>query len=320
MLDHPSAIDRAPSRSDGAPNAGDTGCAQRIHACRAAYLAQAPGSRMGALQTIELGRLRARMGRRWSELRDRVVGLVQQALARELGAGDLYVDLGADLLHVVRVGRGRAEVERHGELLAAEVTAWLWGTVPRGVSLSVRTLPFDPGGLLHESMTAAELRACLDGCAQRRECHPAPTECRLPRALQPRFQLILQLRKRLVSAYRLAAWAEGAVFSTSPSDALATELDEWALHQALQLGREPVQDRAPALLLPIHYATLAGMQPRAVHPALQAAAGPLRAAADIRGAGPPGRCAPGPRPRADELSTAVLPGHGRAPGARSHEP
>src|SRR4051795_5247253 len=201
MLDHPPAIDRAPSRSGGAPSAGNTDCGQHIQACRAAYLAQAPGARLGALQTIELGRLRARMGRRWSELRDRVVGLVEQALARELAAGDLYVDSQADLLHVVRVGRGRAEVERHGELVAAEGTARPWGTVPRGVSLSARTLPFDPGGLLHEAMTAAELRDCLDACAQRHERCPAAAGGTLPAGLQPRFQPILELRKRLVSAY-----------------------------------------------------------------------------------------------------------------------
>ena len=38
----------------------------------------------------------------------------------------------------------RREVERHGELLAAEVTARLCGTLPGGAIVRVTTLPFDP--------------------------------------------------------------------------------------------------------------------------------------------------------------------------------
>ena len=270
MLDHPPALDRPPPAPGGAPGvlhqgsqgaAGNAGWEQRIQACRAAYLTQPPGTRLGWLQTIGLGRLRTRLGSRWPELRERVVALVEHALAHELGPRDLYVDASPDLLHIVRIGRERAEVARHGELLTAEVTARLWGTVPRGVALTVRTVPFDVADLLHDAMTVGELRAQLDACAQRHELAPAAAQGVLAASLQPRFQPILHVRKRLVSAYRLTAWGEGAAF-VAPSEACASELDAWSLRQALELCRRPAPGRAPALVLPVHYATLVGMRRR----------------------------------------------------------
>ena len=98
------------------------------------------------------------MGRRWGELRDRVVGLVQQAWRASLGAGELYVDLGADLLHVVRVGRGRAEVERHGEAAQQSEVTWP-GSGARCPGELAERPHLCPSltwrGLLHELMTAA---------------------------------------------------------------------------------------------------------------------------------------------------------------------
>jgi hypothetical protein len=58
------------------------------------------------------------------------------------------------------------------------------------------------------------------------------------------------LRKRLVSAYRL----------TSPDPAAADDL--WAIAMANACLRETAGARAPALIVPVHYATLAEMRAR----------------------------------------------------------
>ena len=272
MLDHSPATDRALSRAGGAlsrpvdgSDAGalDAGWAQRIQACRAAYLVQPPGARLGLLQTIGLGRLRARLGPRWTELRGRAVALIEQALARELGPRRPLCRLG---------GRPAARrSDRSGPRRGG--TPWR-AACRRGHQPSLghgppRRQPECPHAAVRRRCPAARsddlgraarmprpLRAASGTAARasrqwgsRRDCSPA-------------FSRSCNLRKRLVSAYRLTAWAEGVAFSPSPPDALAAALDEWSLRHALELCRQPAQGRVPALVLPVHYATLAGMRQR----------------------------------------------------------
>ena len=157
-------------------------------------------------------------------LRYRAVGQIQTGLARELGDEELAIDGGGDLLFAIHSAPDRREVERHGELLAAEVTARLCGTLPGGAIVRVTTLPFDPTTELVGATTAeiaASLARRLDPTAT---ADQATTERRGAVALRPRFGPLLHLRKRLVSAYRLET-ADGS----DVSELHPAETDAWAL-------------------------------------------------------------------------------------------
>ena len=84
----------------------------------------------------------------------------------------------------------------------------------------------------------------------------------LPADLRAGFRPILQLRKRLVSAYRLTPRLGGSCQETALAAALPLALDSWAMHQVLELLQEPPQFRDPALVVPVHYPTLATMGAR----------------------------------------------------------
>ena len=158
MLAHPTHPPRATTavlaRTD------EAGLLAQVERCRLAAVPLAHPERQFSLQVFDLGRLRARLGLRWEGLRYRAVGQIQTGLARELGEEELAIDGGGDLLFAIRSAPDRREVERHGELLAAEVTARLCGTLPGGAIVRVTTLPFDPTTEL-VGATTAEIAAGL---------------------------------------------------------------------------------------------------------------------------------------------------------------
>ncbi|MGE3293155.1 MAG: hypothetical protein AB7I59_16845 [Geminicoccaceae bacterium] len=224
----------------------------RVARCRQAAAGLDHPERHFSLQAFDLSRIRLRFGPRWHGLRPHAVELIRAGLARELAQDELQLDTGGDLLLAIRAASDRRVIERHGELLAAEVTARLCGTIPTGAIVRVATQPFDPAlglaGDCPEEVAAALVRHILGragegagGAALRPEC-PAP-----------RFSPVLHLRKRLVSAYRLS----------SPDPALADDL--WAVETAHACLGDAAGGRAPALIVPVHYATLAEMRAREAH-------------------------------------------------------
>jgi hypothetical protein len=252
---------------------------ERVAACRRAYLALPPSQRHGSVQVVDLGRMRLRFGPRWRELRPRAWAMVEGALGRELGPGDLYLRVDENRLYVLRLGADRREVERRGELLAADATARLCGTLAGGVAVRVTTSAFDLELGLADLATFEQLQHRIEVAAglavgggdadrQRGRCGE----------LRPRFRPMFHLRKRLVSAYQLAAaaaegdgrpgtaciyWPDGDDGDDDGADAFRAELDGWSLRQAIEvLAAQGRVGQEPGLIVPVLYATLAAMRSR----------------------------------------------------------
>lgn len=233
---------------------GGSDLAERLARCRAAAATATADVRPFCLQLFDLARLRARIGWRWEALGPRALELLQGGLQRELGPADLLVDDGADRLFLVRATADRRQAERHAELLAAEVTARLCGTIPGGASIRVVTLPFDPALELADTTTVAGLRDRLAHVA-RGPVHDAPAWLEPP-GIRARYRPVLHLRKRLVSAYSLAALVE------APAIDGGDDIDGWVVRRAAEL-LQPRRHRAePALIVPLHHTSLASMRSR----------------------------------------------------------
>lgn len=242
---------------------------QRLTAFRKAYLAQPRQARLGTLQLVELDQIRHRFGRRWPFLREKVLGMVEGALHRDLGGDDLYVVAGETLVYVLRTGIARADAERRGRLLAAEVTERLCGAIPGGVAVRLRHMLFDFDAGLAGIAGFEQLRNRIE--AQGRTLDDAELRLFLDHApaMRPLFRPMLQLRKGLVSAYQLAPVVSLPDGRLAPVSSLCphslngvfdAESDNWGLQQlAPLLGGAAGCRRAP-LIVPVHYETLAAMR------------------------------------------------------------
>ncbi|HEX6013721.1 MAG TPA: hypothetical protein VFY87_18365 [Geminicoccaceae bacterium] len=248
---------------------------ERVAACRRAYLALPPSQRHGSVQVVDLGRMRLRFGTRWAELRPRAWAMVEGTLGRELGPGDLYLRVDENRLYVLRLGADRREVERRGELLAADATARLCGTLAGGVAVRVTTSAFDLDLGLADLATFEQLQQRIEAAAGL-VVGDGEAGRRLDRCgeLQPRFRPTFHLRKRLVSAYQLVAAATGLDGRLEPAsiflpdddggaNTFRAELDGWSLRQAIGVLAAPRgAGQEPGLIVPVHYGTLAAMRSR----------------------------------------------------------
>lgn len=240
---HPAHV----TASAAAGNADEAELLARVSRCRELAAGLAHPERHFCLQLFDLTRLRQRFGTRWELLRPRAAQLICGGLGRELAADELQIDPGGDLVLAVRATPDRRVVERHGQLLAADVTARLCGTIPSGAVVRVATYGFDPrSGLVGTSgeELAAGLAHWLAAVGRN------DPEARQASALEPRFHPVLHFRKRLVSAYRLTA-ADGR----QPDDV-------WALAMAAGWLREASHVREPALIAPVCRATIADTRRR----------------------------------------------------------
>lgn len=242
--------ERPPAPTTAPAAGGDADEAEllaRVARCRELAAGLAHPERHFCLQLFDLARLRQRFGTRWELLRPRAAQLICGGLVRELAADELQIDPGGDLVLAVRAVSDRRMVERHGQLLAADVTARLCGTIPSGAVVRVATYGFDPrSGLVGAS--GKELAAGLAhwlAAAGRDGAEARPASAR-----DARFSPVLHFRKRLVSAYRLTA-ADGGQAD-----------DVWALAMVEGWLREAPPARAPALIAPVCHATIADTRRR----------------------------------------------------------
>jgi hypothetical protein len=264
MLAHPIGLDREALRLPvaGHGTSGDDALTERIERIRAAARSRQPAERHFSLQLFDLTRLKARLGWRWAEQRGRAIAMIEAGLAREMTPADLHLDNGDTRYFAVRVASERRDIERHAELLAADVTARLCGTIPGGAIIRVVTLTFDPDAKLAGIATVAALLARLEALGHGGELAAAAPRATPPTDLRARFRPVLQLRKRLVSAYRLTAQASDGQAGETLEGAFGEALDDWALLQAVGLLQGPRHSREPALIVPVHYPTLASMRSR----------------------------------------------------------
>ena len=264
MLAHPVVLGCETDRLDAADfeASRDAGLAERIERIRADARARPPAERHCSLQLFDLSRLKASLGWRWAEQRGRAIAMIEAGLDRETASHDLRLDDGDTRYFAVRSPGERRAVERHGELLAADVTARLRGTLPGGAIIRVATLPLEPDSALADIATGAELRTRLETLTRSGEAGEAGPHTTIPVTLRARFQPVLQLRKRLVSAFRLSVQAGNGSGAAVVETNLGEARDDWALKVAIGLLQEPCRSREPALIVPLHYATLASMHSR----------------------------------------------------------
>lgn len=224
------------------------------------------------VQELDLEQIKLRFGRRWGELGEKILGIIEGAIYRELGADDLYAAVTETRFLVLRSGVKRAEAERRGQLLVADITQRLCGAVPGSTAAEIRTLPLDPGAGLSgctdlpdllgriatvsRAIDAAEKGLFADNVARLRAC----------------WQPTLHLRRKLVSAYHLRPCLASPDGKLRPAKALCesslnglfdAEVDAWVLDSVRGvLMRHGGAERPALLLAPVHYGTLARRQLR----------------------------------------------------------
>jgi hypothetical protein len=177
---------------------------ERVAGLRRAYLAQPAASAMSSLQILDIDQMRLRFGRRWPGLRQKVLGIVEAAIQREVGKDDLYVAVSETIFHLFRVGLKRRDAERRGRLLAAEVTERLCGTVPGGVAVRMKTVGFDFNHGLAGIASFEQLRNRVEAFGKALDDRELRLFLDNVGRLEPLFRPTIHFRKGLVSAYHLA--------------------------------------------------------------------------------------------------------------------
>ncbi len=221
----------------------------------------------GGLFILDLDELRRRFAGRWAQSQEKAYQLVEGALARQLGASDLYVALPGERFLLLLTDLERAAAERLARRAAAEITDRLCGMIPGGVACRVRRATIDPAAGLDGIDDLPALAALVEG-AEAAAGRPADAiAARLPPALEAHYLPVLNLPKRLVSSYALqAAPRSGAAGETPAAEASAPDeegtaaLDRWAVAEAAARLADP--SFRTAMLITLHYPTLANMRHR----------------------------------------------------------
>lgn len=240
--------------------------ADQLARLRRAALTQPDRGAHSSLQILDLQRLRGRLGERWPALRPKVLLNVERCVSHHLKPEELYLVADETTVLILALGQNRADVERRGQLIAAEVSGRLLGVQAGGGAVGVRTLPFD----FDEGLRAvAGIRGLLDRVRGRTR-DLAQAEQRAFSANEPKlmafYRPILSLRVPKVVGYRVFArlpGPDGALLrpeTACPDRALGdfdAALDGWLAERiAVELARPGAAARRALLVLPVHQATL----------------------------------------------------------------
>jgi hypothetical protein len=175
--------------------------ANRISALRRAHAAQADTARASSLQILHLDQIRARFGRRWSQVRGKALSIVETSLQRELGRDDAYVAVSEVTYYIFRLGLKRRDADRRGALLAADMTERLCGALPGGVAVQLKTAAFDVDQGLAGIVSYEQLRNRIEAFTKSIDDQEARLFVENLWRLQTWFQPTLNVRKGLISAY-----------------------------------------------------------------------------------------------------------------------
>ncbi len=220
----------------------------------------------GGLFLVDIGELGRRFARRWPQAREKAYQLVEGILARRLGANDLYVALPAERFLLLLTDQERAAAELLARRIASEITDRLCGMIPGGVACRLRTLPLDLDTALADARSSAALEAIVAAAEAPAESPADTALAALAGRLEPHFAPVLNVRKRLVSIYALDTVTKVAGMPVPRPDPKAggadetAALDRWHVAQAASMLAAP--GFRAALLIPVDYATLAGMRHR----------------------------------------------------------
>lgn len=241
--------------------------ADRLARFRRAYLAQPDCRALGSLQILDLGRVKARLGRRWGELFPKVLLNVEGCIAHRLGPDELYLVVDDTTVWILALGERRADVDRRGQLIAADITERLLGVLPGGCAVGVRTLLFD----FDEGLRCVAGISGLRERVQRQVLRQAEAEARAfaehAAHLVALYRPILGLKAPLVVGYRAFVRAAGPDGTLGSLDSLCPDratgrfdaaVDDWlAARVASELARGPAAGERALLVLPVRHATLA---------------------------------------------------------------
>lgn len=241
--------------------------AARLARLRKAYRELRRPCEPSSLRIIDLAPLKERLGPRWGGLRTLLFANVEACIARRLESDELYVAADETTLWVLLLGPSRADLDRRGALIAADITERLLGVAPGACSIAMRSLPFDyeselatVAGMLglRERVRRAE-RRLADDEARRLRDHASE--------LVALYRPVLALRLARIVGYRAFAryrtpagsLVVPATLCPDPaSGAFDAELDRWLLEQACRhLVSEKPAGALPILAVPVHRATLA---------------------------------------------------------------
>ncbi|MCS6778517.1 MAG: EAL domain-containing protein [Geminicoccaceae bacterium] len=241
--------------------------AARLARLRKAYLELRRPCEPSSLRVVDLAPLKERLGPRWSDLRPLLFANVEACIARRLEADELYVAADETTLWVFLLGPSRADLDRRGALIAADITERLLGVAPGACSVDVRALPFDYQSELATVAGMLGLRERVRRAERRR----AEDEARLltdhAAELVALYRPVLALRLARIVGYRAfaryaapgGAMIVPATLCPEPATgAFDAELDRWLLEQACRhLAPDKPSEGLPMLAVPVHRATLA---------------------------------------------------------------
>jgi EAL domain-containing protein (putative c-di-GMP-specific phosphodiesterase class I) len=241
--------------------------ADRLAHFRRAYLAQPDCRALGSLQILDLERVKARLGRRWAELLPKVLLNVEGCIAHRLGPDELYLVVDETTVWILALGERRAEVDRRGRLIAADITERLLGVLPGGSAVGVRTLLFDFDEGLRSVAGVNGLRERVQRQMKRQGEAEARAFAEHAQQLVAFYRPILSLKAPLVVGYRAfvrLAGPDGTLEmpgSACPEQAAGifdASVDGWLAERlATELVRTAADGGRALLVLPVHYATLA---------------------------------------------------------------
>ncbi len=224
----------------------------------------------GGLFILDIGELRRRFANRWGERREKAYQLIEGCLERHLGRHDLYLAVAADRFLVMITDIDRAAAERQARRIGQEITDRLCGMIPGGVACRVETTTIDLTVLLAGVTSLEELEARLAASAPA-DKSPAERQAKaLVDRLEPRHLPIWNAGKNLLAIDALLPASADAHVAAElvglerlpPGGAADIEtiaaLDGWAVATAAGALRSSRR----AVLIKLHYATLASMRHR----------------------------------------------------------
>lgn len=240
--------------------------AERLDELRRIAIAE-PGRKEHAhLVTLDLGQIRARWGRRWTERGSKALAHVESCVAHRLAPEEVYLVVDETTVWVFVAGEPWAEADRRGRTIAAEITERLLGAVPGGAAVGVRTLPLDPDAL-RGVVTSAVLQERVAAQKRRHAAFEKQAFARQAEQLIALYRPILSLAAPRVEAYRVFARLAGTgttmlrpetVCAERATGAFEAALDAWyATRVAEQLAKPGAASQSALLLLPVSPATLA---------------------------------------------------------------
>lgn len=240
--------------------------AERIEAFRRHHAALPAPRLAGGLQLLDIEELRLRFCNRWPAVREKAYQIVETCLAKRLGPRDLYVAVEGDRFHLLTTDIDRLAAERRGRFIAAEITERLCGMVPGGVACRLKTTGFDLVEGLQGIAGLGQLETRIRDFGRRVDDAEAALFAAHEGRIEPLYQPILNVQKRLVAGYALTPMLDGEagrqgvgeLCPASFNGVFDAALDLWSIGQVaphLQVARA-------ALRVTLHYATLATMRHR----------------------------------------------------------